>query len=784
MLIALVIVVVTCGRCQAAISPGVIHITVVDRQTGKEISDAEVDVLGGSVPLTAFTDEQGRLELDDVDPGLYTVRVSRRGYESASAIQLEVLEAHEVAISIALTPEQVLRTIASVTAQASISISSREIDPNSPERRVSSSLLDAMQNIAGVNVDDTAFGTAFSSGISLRGQSALATGYGVNGAPVGSGASNINLAQDLFTGADVTFSPSFGYLGGFISYSTLHPTRTWTYKLRASLGNYGASAYSASATGSYGKVGVAIQQVGRGADSFLSGASFRDQSGLFYSHDGGIMRLGDSLELRYNAGPRTTLTYDRVAANEASAALCTLHLTLLPCGVGPGNGTDQGYSMSMLNANSFVGKLQTSLMWLESTSSTDLDERRRKFDLIDAPYSLNSLYKNTSLAATLSTVLGRHTLSIQMRGFGTHGTVTQSLESGFWSRPVSQTSGMVSVQDNIRANDKLTINVQTELNSSSVGGTGPALAVSSTWLMNRSDTLMASLSGGRQAPSVVPQVPLADPTNATFDCANGATLVNGPSDPGTSVSQRSASIAILHKWRISYARFEAGIQSATGEQRALLVPISAEPSSLFPGGLGSYMGDLQSTWQYPTICGISQFDPSRVYLQQYVSGLAQRLAYVSLNGRVSLGRSVILLPSIQLNHSSFTRMDSRFASPNSIYQVGKQIPEVPEAAASLTVDALANRWEYLLNARFQAANNQNNLPPYGLVNVGAVLSTKRGKLTFLVSNLFNTEVGEFTQYLGVNPFPLVGGGQLAFPSTPLSPRQWSVMFEPRLGAAK
>ncbi|MDQ2871600.1 MAG: hypothetical protein M3R35_00555, partial [Candidatus Eremiobacteraeota bacterium] len=123
-------------------------------------------------------------------------------------------------------------------------------------------------------------------------------------------------------------------------------------------------------------------------------------------------------------------------------------------------------------------------------------------------------------------------------------------------------------------------------------------------------------------------------------------------------------------------------------------------------------------------------------------------------------------------------LDPRLEAPGSYYGIGLQLPHHPLRTAGLTLDGILPRGklELLANAQFTSVNNGGNLPAYTTYNAGIVFFPEVGTITLTESNIFGTHDGLFTQYAGIDPMSVIGGGHFAFSSTPLPPRQWSITY--------
>ena len=64
-----------------------------------------------------------------------------------------------------------------------------------------------------------------------------------------------------------------------MNFRTLEPTKTWQAQTSASYGGYERISLQLSLSGSYHKLGIAVQHAVRGGDSMLTGLRFEDTSG-------------------------------------------------------------------------------------------------------------------------------------------------------------------------------------------------------------------------------------------------------------------------------------------------------------------------------------------------------------------------------------------------------------------------------------------------------------------------------------------------------------------------
>ena len=201
----------------------------------------------GAQNANALTTASGVIKFTDVPIGIYRVRLQLRGYDGASTREFDVLPDRAVNVSIRLTkrPENgaigttgasgssssaasadgstTLKTIGIVHSQQKISITTTDIDANSPIRRLSDSLTDALDKLAGVSVSTDSTDPNAPLQISLNNQDESQTALTLDGIPLSAPGAAGNLrgiGTDLFSGSSVSFSPT---AGGLAAASTFRP---------------------------------------------------------------------------------------------------------------------------------------------------------------------------------------------------------------------------------------------------------------------------------------------------------------------------------------------------------------------------------------------------------------------------------------------------------------------------------------------------------------------------------------------------------------------------------
>ncbi len=763
---------------------GAIIVTVTDINTGKPIDNAQVFLLGGDSPQSSLTNVKGLLVFESIQPGSYRVRVDASGYQQTNTL-VEVGEGRRLRVNVALAPAEQLKTIASVISKASVvNVNIETINAESAQRKISQTLSDALNKLAGVSVDNDLYGPGSSFNISLRGADASQTGYSLDGMRLtGAAAQALGGAQDLFSGASVNFAPSAGNAGGTINFNTLQPTKLWNYSFNGALGNYSRTLGVWSATGGFGKASFAVARSGGGQVGPLNGLVFADQTGATYMHEGGFSRDTSLFKAALALSPVSTFKYAFLSSEFNSTAICQTATTVLPCGFGPDSISRTDSTLQTFTLASLLGHLQFNTDVGFGTVRIVNAQPGRAVNGNIVPFSSTSLIPYSSFDVRVSSTARRHTIT----GGYFHGSQSSLTNATFNGSQAVQSFlttryATMYISDRTKANDRLTFDHS--FSQSSATNSPPALELYEdvTWQPAVADVFEAGFGVGGSSGFGGFSPTLGDALSADYDCYNHSVFVQGPSDepgPQSSISYNLSWRHTLHNGFFNVALYRNRV---AGQNARGAVPIAAEPNSLFPGGsLSDYLAGVQQVWSKPAICGATPFDPSGVYVTQSLAGLTQVTQGFSVTGQIPLGKNLIAFPTYATTNVYYSALDPRLIGPNSYYSIGLQAPRVPLHKAGLIIDGVIphTALEWLADAEFTSANNQLNLPAYTIYNAGVVMKVPRGSLSLLVANIFGTHAALFATYEGVNPMPLQGGGSFAFSTIPLPPRSITVQYQIR-----
>jgi hypothetical protein len=785
---------------QAAFSQsdsGEIRITVSDSATKMPVSLARV-LLDGAVIISELTSAKGEVNFTEVPDGIYRARVVKRGYGSLTSASFEVLDGRVVSVNVILVADTGgLKVIGSVAVKASATISSTSITENSPQRRLSDDLAGALNKLSGVSVSTSDDSTDATQTISLEGHDASQTALTLDGIPLNAPGSAGNLrgfATDLFQGASVHQGATIGGLGGSVNFSTLQPTLSFISQVATTVGSNGRYNLSLAETGSFGKLGMAVQTVYREVPSLIDGMYFEDASGVAYNHDGDSETSGNLVKLRYQFSDSQTLTGTFLNSVRNTDVACLRYggPPALPCGVGPNNTNDGSVQLYSLTDNALIGSTQIQASIYSSTTTNVLDEEDRLVDLVPDPTGFSGYSRSNGFTvnATLP-AKEKHTLSIQAYATSSLSEsiplVTEAIP--FYTGSFNSSYEAVTLTDTVHSSDKLTLAESVGISAATGSGGPTALgSLAATWRPNPKDTYNASYSVGGVAATAGHSTILTDPASIRFNCngtmkasddaAYGAAPGAEPG-PSSSISYRLGYTHAIHGGSMSlqlYDQIQAGV----------LLPIqvngSALPPGIFPEG---YLAQIQAIYNSPAGCGQAPgtpFTTQQMYFSTPIGGVKRVYQGGELTGYASFG-DLVVQPYYNVTVSKAFSDSPYFTNPLSITISGNQLPNVPLQKAGVIFDFKAPHsiLEYLADAQYTAGNNPNNLPAYTTFDAGVTAALQRGTLTFAASNITNTYAGIFASPIYAVPYQTLGGASVPTVARPLQPRTYSVTYGVKFG---
>ncbi|HEV8022299.1 MAG TPA: TonB-dependent receptor, partial [Candidatus Lustribacter sp.] len=437
---------------QSSENTGIIQITVKGADTSQPLSNARVFLLGPSV-ASALTTRSGIVKYTDVASGIYRVRINKPGYRNSTSSAFELLGNKEVDVDVNLAlaananatstadgSDSSLKIIGKVTS--AVTVSTHDVDEDSAVRRISDSLLDALNTVAGVDVTQSSNDPDSPQTISLHGHDESQTAVTLDGIPLSAPGTAANLRginTDLFTGASASFGARAGALGGGVNFTTLQPTQTWQYRLNAADGSFDKYNWSVGATGSVGKLGIAVLTTKRGGNNPLTFQVYRDQSGFTYGHAGESTNAGLFLKLRYGLTDNTTLVLTALQNNQAIATLCTQFTGVVPCGIGPNNTSTSKYQFVYGTVQSLVGQVAVQVTGYVSTQNGLSNQINRYIDQCVAlpiacpeyePFATDTDSLTRGIASQATITKDNHTITFNGTTFSAQTNFTPLVATG------------------------------------------------------------------------------------------------------------------------------------------------------------------------------------------------------------------------------------------------------------------------------------------------------------------------------------------------------------------
>jgi hypothetical protein len=789
---------------QSSDETGIISITVTDAEGAKALDNARVFLLGPNV-ASALTNKSGIVKYTDVATGLYRVRVSRPGFGTSTSAQFELLGNKEVDVDVKLGASGTAANTSSSASssdtngmqvigkvEARVTVSTHDVDQNSAVRRISDSLTDALNTVAGVDVTQSSNDPDSAQTISLHGHDESQTAVTLDGIPLSAPGTAANLRginTDLFSGASVSFGASAGALGGGVNFTTLQPTQTWQERGSAAYGSFDKYNWSLGETGSIGNLGVAVLVTKRGGNNPLTFQDYLDLSGQTYAHGGESTNTGELVKLRYGLTADTTLTFTALQNNQNIASLCTQFTSPLPCGIGPGNGSTGKFQFVYGTIQSLVGQVAVQATGYVSTQYNLSNQINRTIDtcvgaLVPCPEpepfstDTNTVTRGLALQGTISK--DNHTITFNATTFATQNNFTPLVATGS-STVVEPSLNAVSADtygltDSIKINNRFTFGPTLSLASTTGAGTSVLGGVTGDWRPNDADdfNFSASIGSSQPAPAVVRSY--SDPQSARVICDGdgGVATISGPGDSPTPQSAINYQATWTHQW--SHGNFSFDVYRQTQAGQLVNATVTAASANL---PLPIYQA-VQGYYQ--TVCPFSL--PADVYVSQPVNNTTRQYQGFDISGRIGVGHDVTILPSYSDNASFYTTADQQYLGTGSTLILNQQLYGRPLHKGNLTIDAYnpPSGLEFLANAQYVGINNMQHLPQYVNVSVGVSHPFGIGMLTLFETNVFGTLSGLFSTINGAIFQPLVGGGLLPVAANPLQPRTIQLSYTFNTGA--
>ncbi len=571
-------------------------------------------------------------------------------------------------------------------ARSTASASNQDVNENSPVRRISDSLNDALGQLAGVSVNQSGTNVDGSITISLRGMDETQTGVSVGGVRLtgaSQGAALRALGTDLFSGASVDFSGNASSIAGQVNYRTLEPTKQWITRFTTSYGTYDRSSYRRRGYRRHreaeprGAVRAPLDGLAvRRADLRRPERSRRTRT----TPDSGSPASFSSCATRSTTSSRSTS--GGIDSNRGSSLTCPLFVQELACGNGPHNFDSDRFRLGSFGAQAQLGNVALTVN--AGAYGGRYTQDRSNGVLLGVPMPSEDIYDYDGRfgSASFNVTVRRHTLALGLDTNAGRNIYT----------PVHLLFSLPTVyrdhSSSVNLTDTYKISHEALAQRRPVDGDRRAARTHRCWrpsaargnraTATRSTRTRSSAARSRPAPA---RDAFSEPALAAYTC-NGITRLGGPGDANTKQSSASYNAAWTHNWRTGSFTASVYRQLQIGQAFYAGVPILSEPAGYVPAG---YLDAIRQAWNRANSCAGVPFDPNSIYVAQSIGGTTRRYEGWSLTGRVALGRNVVVFPTLATTGATILTADPRFAGPYSFIVPGWQLPtarSTPRASPS------------------------------------------------------------------------------------------------------
>ncbi|HTU70818.1 MAG TPA: hypothetical protein VMF11_10925 [Candidatus Baltobacteraceae bacterium] len=506
--------------------------------------------------------------------------------------------------------------------------------------------------------------------------------------------------------------------------------------------------------------GYAIQ-LGMNADEgALDGYSGRDTSGLIYNHASDYREFESSLDLEYARGA----TFAQIVGFSDTQRQANVNRDMpgsLPLGVGPGNSIDGASSTGWVYLRRALLH-GDALSYLDVHYGGDLNDGENQAFIAGIPEPSESELSFWGASRKLQFV---HPTSTGDMSLYMSRTTTQSLstfdESGFTGATGSTDVGLL--WNTAVRNTKYHVALSSQNSTGFLHYGGPS--VSMTYVhSNGSDEVYAELFRG-----AIQSYEVAEAAASTFIPAIDSSITCSPQTATaqapsvTDGRQPVGNSAIWHASKtISRVKVTAG-GYASVIQNGLARQVASTASHVPAGYAASLAGFAQYACQSSAV--------THVLYQSFrsVPQLLQIDNYVAFEYRSGIFLTRTYVESLR---DVATSIDP--AGTASTIIPWTQLQGVPKWRSNLLLGLTSGQRIVGVDVAYEGTNNENHIPGYVTVGVGARLPAPHGYLQFDIQNLFGTYADRFATTLGATSFSL-DGMSVPYTATPID-RTWSVSY--------
>lgn len=752
--VALLLVALAIGSARAASGNAGLEVLVTDASNGKVVPFARVFVGGPTGGTIVYTDEAGRVAIEDLQPGQYSLGTYAPGFASKT-ISIAVSGGLTTTISIALAPAGATKVIASVRATTRPTLDTARVSVSDARVSAGGSLYSALASLPVVS--------ARNGELSIDGLSGNAFQPTIDGVALpqgGAGALFSTLGLDLFNSVSARPIGSAG--GPGVDLTSSDPTIAFSTDGSQQAASLGASNSMLQLRGTTGYIGFVARHVSREEYGPRQGLFYLDESGLAYDHRDSQNGSGDLLKIRVPIDTSQHVLIEASRLAGSSDADCDRRSGGIPCGSGPGNGDRSSFREFVFRYGAALGKTSVDVAVGNASSNAVNDYRARFVGGALSPYYSSSRTSGATYDATVTAPFGTGTVAAE---FFASGISVETTIPGALPLPRTRYTSF-SLADTLSMGPVSTVVRLQRANGTSAHA---SVSIDSTLHLASGDDLRARIAVGAESVTPIQTFPTSgdpsDPPSVQYDCLHGRAFAAIPGDDPADPLDSGASLAYRHssgRWSL---RLSASSDTIHGAQVPTVEAASASPGSIAPLQLAG----LQAFYASPYACGAPvPLTMSSIYLSADRNAtLVQRR--VSASAALAVSRSLIVAPYLSLSRSTENAGGS-----------WATLAYAPSLRAGLLADYHFNggRDELLALASATGANNANALPAYTQIDVGFAHTLAYGRLIAAASNVTNASSAQFASSAYAQPLP---NGILPI-AQPLRATSFRVTYEFHTGA--
>jgi hypothetical protein len=740
-----------------------VRIEILDSVTRRPVPRVHVRILSDARTYDGFTDTGGSIVFETVARGEYGIRADSEGYRFEEGPNVSEHGPGEQNFTIVGVRTKLTR-IGTVSArtqpkQSTTATVGRTSDPSAA---VAGTIAGGVESLSALS---------FTPGgsISIHGHDASSTLMTVNGAPVFPSAAKNQLGllgSDVFSSAALGTGAVAGAPNGSLDVRTYDPTIDWSGVLQARSSSFGGTALAVQERGTAGRVGFSFAHAQAEIGEPLDGVSFEDTSHLAYQHHANPLSTGDTGTIRYGFSPNNVALLDIGDLRTVTPLICKAFTGPLPCGYAPSSRFDESVRYLQLRDTASFDRTDVEVH-LFSSLTTEANVFGEALPGDDTTISNTASTARYGLLARLGFLYGRtRVATLTLSSYRDTTRSAGSFPSSEYVPPSTTSASSFTISAPVVAARRLSVFAGPGGDASA--RTSHATAdVRATYQLTNRDLISSSFSSGHLSAMQPAYAGFGDPTQLTFDCANGAALGDGPlysSDSAYATSQLHA--ALQHSSdRLSFA-VAAYRDVARGPAVNAILPATALPGgALSPAYLSAASGAASSACGRPLT-----ISPDALYYR--VAAPVDRTINDGFDSdlQLTIGRNVQIAAAYSLSRARAFGSGFAFA-PAGDLAAGAQMPMVPLHRAAVKIAAALTRSLTLLGVvDHTGSDNAFRASPLTTLNVAARLSTTTADVVVGVQNLGNVNAGPFARF---DPFPVL--------ASPGLPRTYSVRYRLAVG---